>query len=104
MRCLRVAGIGGRGRGGLGGFGGGRFGGRGGVMATGPSRGEANDYCQHFVDTGQRPQNFLRDSHLVRLLQALHEQDDCGEGTRSAVSASMSRVNGDWIRVQGHVT
>lgn len=30
-----------------------------------PSRGEANDYCQHFVDTGQRPQNFLRDVHLV---------------------------------------
>lgn len=22
----------------------------------------SNDYCQHFVDTGQRPQNFLRDS------------------------------------------
>jgi hypothetical protein len=20
-----------------------------------------NDYCQHFVDTGQRPQNFIRD-------------------------------------------
>ena len=30
-----------------------------------PSRGEANDYCQHFVDTAQRPQNFLRDVHLV---------------------------------------
>ena len=30
-----------------------------------PSRGDANDYCQHFVDTGQRPQNFLRDVHLV---------------------------------------
>ena len=22
----------------------------------------SNDYCQHFVDTGQRPQNFLRDT------------------------------------------
>ena len=31
----------------------------------GPSRGSANDYCQHFVDTGQRPQNFLRDGYLV---------------------------------------
>lgn len=20
-----------------------------------------NDYCQHFVDTGHRPQNFIRD-------------------------------------------
>ena len=30
-----------------------------------PSRGEANDYCQHFIDTAQRPQNFLRDVHLV---------------------------------------
>lgn len=30
-----------------------------------PSRGDANDYCQHFVDTAQRPQNFLRDVHLV---------------------------------------
>ncbi len=25
----------------------------------------SNDYCQHFVDSGQRPQNFLRDSHLT---------------------------------------
>ena len=23
-----------------------------------------NDYCQHFVDTGQRPQNFIRDVGL----------------------------------------
>ncbi|KAF8065623.1 mettl14 [Scenedesmus sp. PABB004] len=30
-----------------------------------PKRHErANDYCQHYVDTGQRPQNFLRDSEL----------------------------------------
>ena len=34
----------------------------------GASRGDANDYCQHFVDTGQRPQNFLRDVHLVGAL------------------------------------
>ncbi len=53
----------------------GRFGGRGrgassgrrggGPLSTGPSRGEQNDYCQHFVDTGERPQNFLRDVQLV---------------------------------------
>ena len=39
---------------------------RGGSLATGPVRGEANDYSQHFVDTGLRPQNNLRDVHLVR--------------------------------------
>jgi hypothetical protein len=25
----------------------------------------ANDYCQHFVDTGERPQNFIRDTELA---------------------------------------
>ncbi|KAH7435640.1 hypothetical protein KP509_06G073000 [Ceratopteris richardii] len=29
-----------------------------------PSRGEQNDYSQHFVDTGLRPQNFIRDVEL----------------------------------------
>ena len=24
-----------------------------------------NDYCQHFVDTGQRPQNFIRDTGIA---------------------------------------
>lgn len=24
-----------------------------------------NDYCQHFVDTGQRPQNYIRDVGLA---------------------------------------
>jgi hypothetical protein len=27
-----------------------------------------NDYCQHFVDTGQRPQNFIRDPGLTERL------------------------------------
>lgn len=49
------------------GRGGGRTSGRSQPLVTGPSRGDANDYCQHFVDTGQRPQNFLRDSQLVSL-------------------------------------
>lgn len=40
-------------------------GGRGAPLLIGASRGDANDYCQHFVDTGQRPQNYLRDSQLV---------------------------------------
>lgn len=30
-----------------------------------PSRGEQNDYSQHFVDTGLRPQNFIRDVDLA---------------------------------------
>lgn len=25
-----------------------------------------NDYCQHFVDTGHRPQNFIRDGGKVK--------------------------------------
>ena len=37
-----------------------------GPLTSGPSRGEQNNYCQHFVDTGERPQNFLRDVQLVR--------------------------------------
>ena len=56
----------GGGRGGRGGGGGGRGGAPGrGPLLLGPSRGEQNDYCQHFVDTGQRPQNFLRDVDMV---------------------------------------
>ena len=52
--------------------GGGRHG-PAGRMPMGPSRGEQSDYCQHFVDTGQRPQNFLRDAHLVRLINPLDQ-------------------------------
>jgi len=60
-------GNGNRGRGGPGGpgdvAGGWGSGARGAPAAM---RGEANDYCQYFVDTGLRPQNNLRDVHLVR--------------------------------------
>jgi len=40
-----------------------------GVLGKPPTRGNAavelrNDYCQHFVDTGQRPQNFIRDASV----------------------------------------
>ncbi|KAK9828073.1 hypothetical protein WJX81_008698 [Elliptochloris bilobata] len=68
-----MGGLGGRGGGGQRGHalpGGGPGGGghtwisRGGSLATGPVRGEANDYSQHFVDTGLRPQNNLRDVHI----------------------------------------
>lgn len=43
---------------------GGRGPGRGGGGHLGKSRADGNDYNQHFVDTGQRPQNYLRDSQL----------------------------------------
>lgn len=36
-----------------------------GAPGRGPSRGEQNDYSQHFVDTGLRPQNFIRDVELA---------------------------------------
>ena len=61
----------GGGPGGRGGGGGGGGRGRGGPLLLGPSRGEQNDYCQHFVDTGQRPQNFLRDVDMVRACMGL---------------------------------
>ena len=32
-----------------------------GMGGRGRSRGAQNDYSQHFVDTGYRPQNFVRD-------------------------------------------
>lgn len=35
-----------------------------GVQASTKTRSNRNDYNQHFVDTGHRPQNFLRDSEL----------------------------------------
>ena len=28
-------------------------------------KGVKNDYCQHFVDTSHRPQNFIRDAGLI---------------------------------------
>ncbi|CAM6105360.1 unnamed protein product [Calypogeia fissa] len=42
-----------------------RGGGPTGLAGRGPSRGEQNDYSQHFVDTGLRPQNFIRDVELA---------------------------------------
>ena len=32
-----------------------------------------NDYCQHFVDTGQRPQNFIRDVGLADRYKSLNK-------------------------------
>ncbi|XP_044468408.1 N6-adenosine-methyltransferase non-catalytic subunit MTB-like [Mangifera indica] len=41
------------------------------VGATGkaPSRGEQNDYSQNFVDTGMRPQNFIRELELTNVVE-----------------------------------
>ncbi|CAI9094936.1 OLC1v1030771C1 [Oldenlandia corymbosa var. corymbosa] len=34
-----------------------------------PSRGEQNDYSQNFVDTGMRPQNFIRELELTSVVE-----------------------------------
>ncbi|CAI9098759.1 OLC1v1035458C1 [Oldenlandia corymbosa var. corymbosa] len=34
-----------------------------------PSRGEQNDYSQNFVDTGERPQNFIRELELTSVVE-----------------------------------
>ena len=34
-----------------------------------PSRGEQNDYSQNFVDTGNRPQNFIRELELTNVVE-----------------------------------
>ncbi|KAJ7969910.1 methyltransferase-like protein 1 [Quillaja saponaria] len=34
-----------------------------------PSRGEQNDYSQNFVDTGMRPQNFIRELELTNFVE-----------------------------------
>jgi len=35
-----------------------------------------NDYCQHFVDTGHRPQNFIRDVGLTDRFEEYHKLKD----------------------------
>ena len=48
------------------------------------SRGEQNDYSQHFVDTGLRPQNFIRDLEAgdrfeeYPKLKVVRRRKDCG--------------------------
>ncbi|GAB2265173.1 hypothetical protein Dimus_000238 [Dionaea muscipula] len=39
----------------------------GGPSGKAPSRGEQNDYSQNFVDTGMRPQNFIRELELTNV-------------------------------------
>ncbi|CAK8573472.1 unnamed protein product [Lathyrus sativus] len=40
-----------------------------GAMGKAPSRGEQNDYSQNFVDTGMRPQNFIRELELTNVVE-----------------------------------
>ncbi|XWS52508.1 hypothetical protein CRYUN_Cryun11dG0076600 [Craigia yunnanensis] len=41
----------------------------GGLPGKAPSRGEQNDYSQNFVDTGMRPQNFIRELELTNVVE-----------------------------------
>ncbi|KAK4279337.1 hypothetical protein QN277_011134 [Acacia crassicarpa] len=41
----------------------------GGAPGKAPSRGEQNDYSQNFVDTGMRPQNFIRELELTNVVE-----------------------------------
>lgn len=41
----------------------------GGPSHKAPSRGEQNDYSQNFVDTGMRPQNFIRELELTNVVE-----------------------------------
>lgn len=40
-----------------------------GPLGKAPSRGEQNDYSQNFVDTGMRPQNFIRELELTAVVE-----------------------------------
>ncbi|KAL2995496.1 hypothetical protein AAZX31_10G220000 [Glycine max] len=40
-----------------------------GTLGKAPSRGEQNDYSQNFVDTGMRPQNFIRELELTNVVE-----------------------------------
>ncbi|XP_071724439.1 N6-adenosine-methyltransferase non-catalytic subunit MTB-like [Rutidosis leptorrhynchoides] len=42
---------------------------RNGPAGKAPSRGEQNDYSQNFVDTGMRPQNFIRELELTHVVE-----------------------------------
>ena len=97
----------GRGRGGAGGHGGpagsgapvaGRWGGGTGPGGRGRFERAKNDYAQHFVDTGLRPANFIRDSDVQERfeeypkLKELIEAKDARIADR-ATEPTFKRVN-----------
>ncbi|XP_077226278.1 N6-adenosine-methyltransferase non-catalytic subunit MTB-like [Tasmannia lanceolata] len=45
-----------------------------------PSRGEQNDCSQNFVDTGMRPQNFIRELELTSAVEVPHDNAPMGWG------------------------
>ncbi|XP_027364541.1 N6-adenosine-methyltransferase non-catalytic subunit MTB isoform X1 [Abrus precatorius] len=63
----------------------------GGTLGKAPSRGEQNDYSQNFVDTGMRPQNFIRELELTnvvedypKLRELIQKKDEIVEKSASA--------------------
>ncbi|RZB44199.1 N6-adenosine-methyltransferase non-catalytic subunit MTB-like [Glycine soja] len=62
-----------------------------GTLGKAPSRGEQNDYSQNFVDTGLRPQNFIRELELTnvvedypKLRELIQKKDEIVEKSASA--------------------
>jgi len=62
-----------------------------GALGKAPSRGEQNDYSQNFVDTGMRPQNFIRELELTnvvedypKLRELIQKKDEIVEKSASA--------------------
>ncbi|XP_015941460.1 N6-adenosine-methyltransferase non-catalytic subunit MTB [Arachis duranensis] len=62
-----------------------------GPLGKAPSRGEQNDYSQNFVDTGKRPQNFIRELELTnvvedypKLRELIQKKDEIVEKSASA--------------------
>ncbi|KAG7619931.1 S-adenosyl-L-methionine-dependent methyltransferase [Arabidopsis suecica] len=62
----------------------------GGPPGKAPSRGEQNDYSQNFVDTGMRPQNFIRELELTnvedypKLRELIQKKDEIVSNSASA--------------------
>ncbi|CAN8246708.1 unnamed protein product [Cochlearia groenlandica] len=62
----------------------------GGPPGKAPSRGEQNDYSQNFVDTGMRPQNFIRELELTnvedypKLRELIQKKDEIVSNAASA--------------------
>ncbi|KZV37387.1 methyltransferase-like protein 1 [Dorcoceras hygrometricum] len=55
-----------------------------------PSRGEQNDYSQNFVDTGMRPQNFIRELELTSVVEDYPKLRDLIQRKDEIVSKSAS--------------
>lgn len=56
-----------------------------------PSRGEQNDYSQNFVDTGMRPQNFIRELELTSVVEDYPKLRELIQRKDEIVAKSASR-------------